>query len=306
MKRTILSGILSIMPLIYGCGDTRTTYPVPPKDANETGGRGGEAAAGQAGNNGANGGMAGLGGSTGGYGGAGGNGAIGGQGGAATQGGMGGEAAFGGAAGFGGVGASAGFGGSAGYGGNGATGGTGGQGGSGECNEDLTGKFATYTQGGWHNNPVAVQYLDDLFASGVSSVVIGNLDSDYALFDSAEAIKTFLPQGGSADALYGQYINPISTPAGVLGGQTLALTLNELYNQGRTVCGYHFDELIVINYYSYCYGMTVQEVLDQANSVLAGTLRCDSQAYKFNNCAKKINENFHEGTENHGYLSLPQ
>lgn len=295
MKKTSLIALISIL----GCGvpDMVTT-------GINTSGNGGAAAhsgnggagntAGQGGNagyagSGATGGEAGIGGF-----GAAGNGGNGATGGYAGQGGVAGDGGFS-ASGNGGVG---GAGANGGYGGVG----TGGEGGAGGCNPDnLTGLFATYSQGGWRNNPVATQYLDTL--SG--NIIIGDLNSDYALFDSAEAIKDYLPEWGTPSALHGQYINPTHTPAGVLGGQTLALTLNLLYNNDAQVCGYNFANLEVADSESICYGMSVEEVLNTANEFLAGS-RCGLTFSKINKCAEKINLNFLEGLVDNGYLGLPE
>ncbi|XWV26906.1 Ig family protein [Tupanvirus soda lake] len=95
------------------------------------------------------------------------------------------------------------------------------------------GEYCTYTQGGWGstpngNNPGTI--LNNNFALVYpTGTFIGLLSDKYVKFTSAEQVRLFLPQGGTAGILtknYDAIINIMTTSAGVLGGQTLALQLN--------------------------------------------------------------------------------
>lgn len=125
----------------------------------------------------------------------------------------------------------------------------------------------TVTQGGWGapahgNNPGA--FLDANFATAFpSGDLIGRLPSFYLLFDSAAAVRAFLPQGGPPGALTANATDPTTqTSAGVLAGQVLALSLNvKLYGLGSltlTGTGTSLD------------GHTVSDILAAANIALGG------------------------------------
>ncbi len=202
--------------------------------------------------------------------------------------------------------ATGGFGGSAGsggsdFGGNNSggsyTGGSsnqGGAGGSEDCG-NLLGKFVTYSQGGWHNNKT--ELISKVIGNGM---LIGKADADYASFTNADAVVAFLPAGGTPDALQGRYTNPLTTPAGVLAGQTLALKLNAAAS--GEACGYMLGDLVMVD--GDCEGMSVSEVLESADRALAGEEISLSYS-NLNKCAEGINLNFHNGAVDNQYLKLP-
>lgn len=213
---------------------------------------------------------------------------TGGNGGSITTGGLGGEAGNGGNN----------YGGFAGQGGNnnhGGFGGAVGNGGAGGDCEDLTGKFTTYSQGGWNNHANILP--STLFVNGV---LIGKNNSDYAVFTSVNAVTNFLPAMGTPGALLGQYTNPLTTPAGVLAGQTLALKLNIAIS--NEAYGYKLDDLIVTE--GVCKDKTVSEIQNVADQLLSGMTASLSYS-DLNKCVEKINLNFKEGTVNNNYLTLP-
>ncbi len=191
-----------------------------------------------------------------------------------------------------------GMGGFTGYGGNdnqGGFGGATGTGGAGGDCEDLTGRFTTYSQGGWNNHANILPQT--LFVNGV---LIGKDSSDYALFTSVNAVTDFLPAMGTPGALQGQYTNPLTTPAGVLAGQTLTLKLNVLTSS--KACGYSLGDLLVAE--GLCKGKNVSEVLSLADQALSGTTISLSYS-ELNKCAEKINLNFKEGNVDNQYLKMP-
>ncbi|XWV25567.1 Ig family protein [Tupanvirus deep ocean] len=95
------------------------------------------------------------------------------------------------------------------------------------------GEYCTYTQGGWGSTPNGTNpgtILRNNFATVYpSGTFIGLLSSKYIKFSSAEQVRIFLPQGGTAGFLtksFDTIVNGMTTSAGVLAGQTLALQLN--------------------------------------------------------------------------------
>ncbi|MEK6900315.1 MAG: hypothetical protein AABX05_04280 [Nanoarchaeota archaeon] len=184
-------------------------------------------------------------------------------------------------------------------GGNGGMGGNnvggeaaGGYGGSGNC-DDISGKFVTYSQGGWNNQ---AELLSTLVGNGV---LIGKADADYASFTNADAVVAFLPAGGTPNALQGQYVNPATTPAGNLAGQALSLKLNAL--SSNQACGYTLADLVATE--GDCKDMSVSEVLELSDLALSGAAVSLSYS-SLKECARKINENFDYGGNN-GYLRFP-
>ena len=210
-------------------------------------------------------------------------------GGAMNQGGIN-QGGFSGAAGVGGSNAGGSDGGYGGY--NATTGGNGGAGGS--CG-DLLGKFTTYTQGGWDNH--AGSLPASLFVNGV---LIGMQNADYAKFTTVKAATAFLPTMGMPAALQGKYVDPLTTSAGVLAGQTLTLQLNVLTS--NQACGYTLGDLLVAE--GACKGKSVNEVLDLADQALAGA-NVGLSYSDVNKCVEKINLNFDDGKVNNNYLTLP-
>lgn len=162
-------------------------------------------------------------------------------------------------------------------------------------------RFQTHTQGGWGSaahgdNPGS--YRDDNFASAFpDGATIGDAGGYTALFTDAEAVKDFLPAGGTPMPFNQNHIDPEDTEAGVLAGQTLALTLNvgfDLYDPDFAPSVDDLGDFRVNELSNICYGMTVQEVLDEANAVLGG-LPSSFSPSDINDCATWINERFVHG-----------
>ena len=148
----------------------------------------------------------------------------------------------------------------------------------------------TVTQGGWHANPhgnnPGTLLANDFPTVYPSGVTIGGT---FALtFDSAAAVRAFLPAGGTPGVLTSSATDPTTSAAGVFAGQVLALQLNvDLEHYGSVVIsgtGTTFD------------GKTVADVLAAANIALGGgplpagfTISSlndlvDSLNQKFDNC----------------------
>lgn len=176
-------------------------------------------------------------------------------------------------------------------------------------NDDLACEIAhrTQTQGGWGNtangnNPGS--YRDANFQTAFpSGVMIGLSDSRFAEWTSSAAIEAFLPAGGPKGALTVNSTNATSTTSGTLAGQTLAATLSVGFDEADANFSNSTTPLanLVLNSGT-CIGMSVQEVLDEANQVLAGQPSALS-ASDVNDCLATINENFVDGTTDEGNLA---
>ncbi len=171
-------------------------------------------------------------------------------------------------------------------------------------------KFRTQTQGGWgtvaHGNNPGV-YRDANFSLAFpQGLVIGRTSGRYAQFNSSLAIQNFLPQGGTPNYLFGTYINPFTTSAGVLGGQVTALTLSVVFDEYDPDFG-EAPELLknlkVADETNPFYNMTVMDVLNYANDFLS-TGTGPFSATEINMTVSKINENFVDGTHDNGFLKL--
>jgi hypothetical protein len=165
------------------------------------------------------------------------------------------------------------------------------------------GEFTTYTQGGWGANPSgnnAGALLQSKFSAVYTSGSVQIGGTYKATFNSSSAIKNFLPQGGTAGKLTANLTNPTGSPAGVLGGQLLALRLNvDFSNKGITEAG--LANLIVVS--GPMAGKKVSEVLYIANTVVGGgSLPNGLSLADINETMDAINNNFDNGTSNDGYL----
>jgi len=109
-------------------------------------------------------------------------------------------------------------------------------------------EFCTYTMGGWGSGcPESQQgdslstqpgcirdhYFSQVFPTGVKiGDPAGPNGSPWwtALWNSSKAVEDFLPAGKTPNVLTQDYTNPLTTSAGVLAGQILALRLNREYS----------------------------------------------------------------------------
>jgi hypothetical protein len=93
---------------------------------------------------------------------------------------------------------------------------------------------------------------------------------------------------------------------GHFAGVVVALTLNVTFDlciEDFSECPTNLVDLVVVDEQSACYGMTVGEILDEANKALGG---CDTalDAKELYSCVKKINENFEGGDVDMGFLGF--
>lgn len=169
----------------------------------------------------------------------------------------------------------------------------------GNCN--LTG-YTTYTQGGWGSpsNSQPGQTRDTYFATVFpAGLVVGGPNT--ITLTSATAVKNFLPQGSTPQALTQSYVDPTGSNITVLAGQVVAATLNVQFSQAGYL-GTNSTPLGQLIFTSGPFsGMTINNFLVIANAALGG----QSVAYSLsdiNAAATSINENFNSNS-NLGYFT---
>lgn len=132
--------------------------------------------------------------------------------------------------------------------------------------------FCTYTQGGWGakphgNNPGA------LLAANFSSLYPGGVTvgGTYTMsFTASAAVDAYLPAGGKPGVLTASLINPTSSGSGEFGGQVLALELSvDFSSHNVTPSGLGAVPLCNTGN-SNLDGLTISQVLSQANTALGG------------------------------------
>jgi len=142
-----------------------------------------------------------------------------------------------------------------------------------------TGDFFTYSQDEWGENPAfagPAKVLHDnyilVYPNGTLSVGVPSGNS--INFTTVDDLLTYLPDTGSSGSLSTTYVNPITTSAGQFGGDVVALKINiDFSDAGVTAgsSGIRFGDLILTNWTDTTLnGMSVRQLLDLANSVVAG------------------------------------
>jgi len=169
----------------------------------------------------------------------------------------------------------------------------------------------TQTQGGWGNdcngnNPGC--YRDAHFAEAFpSGLTIGGAFTIH--FSSADAVRIFLPAGGTGGSLTQNHTDPASTEAGVFAGQVTALALSIGFSDaglpGFCDLGslYYLSPIAIDG--SPFSGMTVYELFDLANEVLGGNLSNlpgGTAISDLNDVITALNENYDNGTTDNGDL----
>ena len=189
--------------------------------------------------------------------------------------------------------------------------------------EDLIGQFRTQTQGGWGNaangnNPGV--YRDGNFTTAFpSDLVIGESNGYNATFTTSLAVQNFLPQGGNSTIFVENYVDPTTTNAGVFAGQVTALSLSVGFDEcslagdcaefaplqeDRDPSTTSLAELVVVDADSDCVGMSVGDILDEANLAISGQ-SSSLVINQLNECVSSINENFVDGINDEGFLGYP-
>lgn len=168
--------------------------------------------------------------------------------------------------------------------------------------------FKTYTQGAWGANPCggnAASFLQSNFAAVFpTGVTIGCTNK--LKFTTSNAIRNFLPSGGSPSALpNGTWINP-NNYNNVFAGQLLALTLNvkfdEYFSNFAPAQGNLKDLIIATGPFA---GMTVQQLLDNANQKIGGCAAFNRTFSEYNSAITTVNQTYDNGVTTGGFLSCP-
>jgi regulation of enolase protein 1 (concanavalin A-like superfamily) len=142
-----------------------------------------------------------------------------------------------------------------------------------------TNVYCSYTQGGWGSTPsgenpgtVLANNFAYVYPSGFVEVGIPGAGGYSMKFTSVAAITAYLPFGGTPATLNGDYVNPLSTTAGVFGSQVLALQLNVDFSDAGASAGLvgRLGDLVYTNPSSPFNGLTVRQILALANTALGG------------------------------------
>ena len=170
--------------------------------------------------------------------------------------------------------------------------------------------FTTVTQGGWGAKAAGNNwgtYRDKNFAGAFPNGVTVGSGSRFLKFTSAKAVENFLPSGGTPRSLNaGTMTDPTEKSYGnTLAGQVVALTLSvgfDAFDMNFSTSETPLGSLIVVS--GIFNGMTVKQILTEANKVLGG----ESSSYtaqQINEIVSAINENYDNGKVNKGVLACP-
>jgi len=186
-------------------------------------------------------------------------------------------------------------------------------------------QYRSQTPGGWGTDcPESMPpdqpgcYRDANFDDAFPNELIVGVDAVNPILDAtftqSSAVRDYLPDGGTPGAFTQDYFNPTTTSARTFGSQVTALSLNVGFDTCSRVstCAQFappgttipLAELEVVDNASACFGMTVQDVLDEADLKISGQFSSLSFS-ELNTCATNINENYVDGTTNNGFLDLP-
>jgi hypothetical protein len=176
--------------------------------------------------------------------------------------------------------------------------------------KDTCDGFRTQTQGGWGqchqngNNPGTYLFANfaGAFPNGLTIGCTNTLE-----LSSAQAVCEFLPSGKKPQALpSGTITDPAKSYRNVLAGQVAALALNvgfDAYDEGFSVADDDLgDQIINSGPFS---GMTVYDLLDEANDFLGGCGSGNYSASQLNSAVSSVNENYVDGNQDKGFLDCP-
>ena len=133
--------------------------------------------------------------------------------------------------------------------------------------------YKTYSQGGW-GNPTSAQgvYLSNNFSTVFPNGITVGSNTKYLKFTSALAVTNFLPSGGTSGRIGDVTLtNPLTSNAGNLGGQLLAVMINaevdaKISSFARS-SGNLYDLKIAKGYFT---NFTVRELIKEANEYISG------------------------------------
>ena len=143
------------------------------------------------------------------------------------------------------------------------------------------GDFITHLQDDWGTASTLAgtrlsSYFNDIYgALGYAEVGISGAGGFSIFVTSASSVFTYLPGSGVPGSLLADLVDPTSTPAGIFGGEVLALRLNVDFSDAgytRGSQGIPFGDRVVHDYspIPLINGLTVRQVLANANTLLGG------------------------------------
>jgi hypothetical protein len=157
------------------------------------------------------------------------------------------------------------------------------------------GEFVTGSQVEWGEDPtptniagILAMNFNSVFApSDLLEVGIPGVTGFSMIFDSADAVRAYLPIGGTPGALTADLLDPITSASGVLGGEVVTATLNVAFSDAGLLAhpsGVTFGDLVLQNLDMFAAaeapdvgpeiaeldGSSVREVLSDADLVLGG------------------------------------
>ena len=167
-------------------------------------------------------------------------------------------------------------------------------------------QLRTQTMGGWGappngNNPGV--YLHANFAAAFPNGLTIGCDNTLSL-TSAQAVTNFLPSGGQPGMLPAGSMTDPTSYGNVFAGQLVALTISvglDWNDPDFGTGGNLADAVINTGMFQ---GWTVQQLLDEANSLIGG---CGSNysASQLSDALAMVNENFVDGDTDEGNLDCP-
>jgi len=177
--------------------------------------------------------------------------------------------------------------------------------------------FCTYTQGGWGadcegNNPGCIRDQNFGTVYGAAGLVVGAhpfaAGFPYSIWlKTANAVRIYLPAGGTPKKLNKDYTNPTTTNSGSFGGQTTSTHLNVDFDDAGVLASIDPIPLgdLIISSGPFA-GMTVRAFLALAESVLSGgPTPAGKTLSQINNTLDAINNNFDGCQSSRGYLERP-
>jgi len=170
-----------------------------------------------------------------------------------------------------------------------------------------SGDVTTYNQAAWPLLSASSTALTNNFSSvyastfGVMEIGIPGPTGHSAVFSSSDAVTHFLPATGTPAALDADLNNPVTTSAGIFGGDVLALQLNVDFSDAGVLtgaAGVHFGDLMLYGLtgpVSGLNGQMVRSFASIANTGLGGGITGYSLT-DLDSLADEINAAFNDGT----------
>ncbi len=168
----------------------------------------------------------------------------------------------------------------------------------------------TYTIGGWGaenlNTPQTHYLYQNFDAAFPNDLVIGCASGNTLTLTSAQEVTNFLPSGGTPSALASTMVDPrgsySNTLAAQLVGVTLAVTF-DAQNPNYSSSNISLGDYYIMDSTSPFYLMTVNQLLVLANNFIGGCGTSSYSASQYNQALDAINNSYHEGNTNSGYLN---